>query len=329
MVTLKDIAKAAGVSAATVSRVLNDDPGLSVKPQTRQKILEAAERLEYKALSGKKTVVQRLSFVALYCYHKALEIDDPYYLAIRYGIETQCEKQGIVLISCYEFSEGRDIPAADGLLVIGKPQHSTKQWLWQQPLPLVFIDGVEEDAKFDCVNVDLPKISRNIIDYFIQQGYRRIGFIGGRDQPDCADSREQAFMEYGRLKNVIQPEDIYYQDFSSQSGYTCAWRMLTSQTGYPPALFIASDSIAIGVLRALHENQIQIPEQIALISINDIPTARFVFPPLSTVRIHSEMMGAQAVNLLCSRIRDSRTVPVVLYVPGILQLRHTTSPSVP
>lgn len=324
MATLKDIAEAAGVSAATVSRVLNDDPGLSVKASTRQKILETAERLEYKISPLKKHCGQTLSFAALYSYEKSLEMDDPYYLAIRYGIETQCEKAGILLRSYFGFTPAQEIPPADGLLFTGKPAPETKRWLWQQSLPLVFIDGVDEDPCFDCVSVDLPKISRQVIDYFIGQGYSRIGFIGGRDDPASADLREKAFVEYGRLKHVIQPQDIYFKDFTSQSGYLCAKQMLSSEAGYPPALFVATDSIAIGVLRALHEHHIEIPQQIALMSINDIPTARFVFPPLSTVRIHPEMMGAQAVNLLRGRIQDARSVPVVLFVPGSLQLRDTT-----
>lgn len=324
MTTLKDIAEAAGVSAATVSRVLNDDPNLSVKAQTRQKILEAAERLEYKVAPARRQPAQSLKFAVLCCYKKALEIEDPYYLAIRYGVETRCEKLAIKLTFHYEFSLVQDIPSADGLLVIGKPHASLRERFWQQPLPLVFIDGVAEDAQFDCVNVDLLKISRNVIDHFIAQGYNRIGFIGGRDHPDCPDAREQAFVEYGHQQRVIQSADIYYQDFNSQSGYLCAKKMLDSVAGYPPALFVANDSIAIGVLRALHEYGIHIPEQIALVSINDIPTARFVFPPLSTVRIHSEMMGVQAVNLLAGRISDTRTVPLQLFVPGNLQLRATT-----
>ncbi|WMY76277.1 transcriptional regulator EbgR [Buttiauxella selenatireducens] len=326
MATLKEIAQAAQVSVATVSRVLNDDPTLSVKTQTRQKILEAAERLEYKVPSAKRQAGQRLTFAALYTHGQELEINDPYYLAMRYGIETQCEKLGVTLISCYDFKSERPVvAAADGLLIIGKPQPSAQAWLEQQELPLVFLDGVTDDPRFDCVNVDLYKISRKVIDYFISRGYMRIGFIGGRDDPAYADQREEAFVEYGRSKNVVNAQDVYYGDFSSQSGYQCALKMLGTSGDYPPALFVATDSIAIGVLRALHEHGIKVPDQMALISVNDIPTARFVFPALSTVRIHSETMGAQAVNLLMERLRDDRTIPLSVYVPSSLQLRDTTT----
>lgn len=326
MATLKEIAQAAQVSVATVSRVLNDDPTLSVKSQTRQKILEAAERLEYKVPSAKRQAGARLTFAALYTHGQELEINDPYYLAMRYGIETQCEKLGITLISCYDFKGDRPFVAAEGLLVIGKPQPAAQALLEQQELPLVYLDGVIDDPRFDCVNVDLYRISRKVIDYFISRNYMRIGFIGGRDDPAYADQRELAFVEYGRAKKVVRPQDIYYGDFTSQAGYQCAMKMLAASEDHPPALFVATDSIAIGVLRALHEHGIKVPEQMALISVNDIPTARFVFPALSTVRIHSETMGAQAVNLLAERIRDDRVIPLSLYVPSSLQLRDTTMP---
>lgn len=84
------------------------------------------------------------------------------------------------------------------------------------------------------------------------------------------------------------------------------------------------NSIAIGVLRAIHERGLNIPQDISLISVNDIPTARFTFPPLSTVRIHSEMMGSQGVNLVYEKARDGRALPLLVFVPSKLKLRGTT-----
>ncbi|STR20286.1 Evolved beta-D-galactosidase transcriptional repressor [Klebsiella oxytoca] len=104
MATLKDIATEAGVSLATVSRVLNDDPTLNVKEETKHRILEVAEKLEYKSTSSRKTQVHTVGhhhILAIYSYQQDLEINDPYYLAIRHGIETQCEKLGIELTNCY------------------------------------------------------------------------------------------------------------------------------------------------------------------------------------------------------------------------------------
>ncbi|WP_162826067.1 substrate-binding domain-containing protein, partial [Escherichia coli] len=142
-------------------------------------------------------------------------------------------------------------------------------------------------------------------------------------EPGEADIREAAFVESGLLKGVVSEQDIWRGGFSSSSGYELAKIMLAQQC-WPSALFVASDSIAIGVLRAIHEKGLAIPEDISLTSVNDIPTARFPFPPLSTVRIHSEMMGSQGVNLLLEKARDGRALPLQVFVPSVLKLRGTT-----
>lgn len=329
MATLKDIAIEAGVSQATVSRVLNDDPSLNVKEETRHRILEIAEKLEYKSSSSHKTQVSTVSVVsqhhilALYSYQQALEINDPYYLAIRHGIETQCEKLGIELTNCYENHALPDVKKITGILIVGKPGSALRQAAAALTDNICFIDFHEAGSLHDSVDIDLEKISKEIIDFFINQGTTSIGFIGGEDEPGKADIREVAFVEYGCLKGVVSESHIYRGDFSSSSGYALA-KTLLAKPDFPSALFVASDSIAIGVLRAIHEKGLRIPEDISLISVNDIPTARFTFPPLSTVRIHSELMGSQGVNLLVERARDGRALPLRVFVPSQLKLRGTT-----
>lgn len=331
MATLKDIAAKAKVSLATVSRVLNDDPSLSVKEETKHKILEIAEKLNYRSTSSKRASFAKNQaknqfdhFVACYNYKLELEVNDPYYLSIRHGIETQCEKLNIKLTNIYgddaEFSD----PSISGLLLVGRSKSSL---LTKIPEKLrhatCLIDHTDRQSPFDSVDIDLEYITKEIIDVFISQGVNQIGFIGGLDNKDCIDIRQKIFMEYGLLKQVIKAEHIYCGDFTSASGYQLAKEMLTKKD-YPKALFIASDSIAIGVLRAIHEEKLIIPDDISLISINDIPTARFTFPPLTTVRIHSVMMGIQGVNLLVQKAQDERILPIRVYVSSQLKRRGTT-----
>lgn len=327
MATLKDIATEAGVSLATVSRVLNDDPNLSVKDTTKHRILEIAEKLEYRSSSSKRLISnqkQQHHFVAYYHYNQQTEIDDPYYLSIRHGIETQCEKLNIKLTNSYNSDAKFDDPTITGLLLIGAVNQAKLQHIPSRLFDSIcHIDFTNRHSPFDSVDVDLVYISKEIIDFYIKQGYQRIGFIGGSDHPNQTDIREKAFKEYGNLKKVITEKDIYRGDFTSASGYNIAKAMLATGD-FPNALFIASDSIAIGVLRAIHESGLTIPDDIAMISINDIPTARFTFPPLTSVRIHSEMMGSQAVNILQQKALDGRVLPIRVYVPSKLKLRGTT-----
>ena len=326
MATLKDIATEAGVSLATVSRVLNDDPTLNVKEETKHRILEVAEKLEYKSTSSRKAQVHTVGhhhILAIYSYRQDLEINDPYYLAIRHGIETQCEKLGIELTNCYFNNALPELKKVTGVLIVGQPSRAIRDAATALTDNVCFIDFHEPGSSYDAVDIDLVRIAKEVIDFFIAQGARRIGFIGGQDEPGKADIREVAFVEYGRLKGVVSEEDIWRGGFSSSSGYELAKTML-AKADFPTALFVASDSIAIGVLRAIHERGLSIPEDISLISVNDIPTARFTFPPLSTVRIHSEMMGSQGVNLLVEKARDGRALPLNVFVPSVLKLRGTT-----
>lgn len=326
MATLKDIATEAGVSLATVSRVLNDDPTLNVKEETKHRILEIAEKLEYRTSSSRKTQVHAVGhhhILALYSYQQELEINDPYYLAIRHGIETQCEKLGIELTNCYLNNTQPDLKKITGVLIVGKPSQTIRDIAMSLTDNICYIDFHEPGSEYDAVDIDLVRIAKEVIDFFIAQGATRIGFIGGEDEPGKADIREAAFVEYGHLKGVVSDTDIWRGGFSSSSGYELAKTML-AKGDYPDALFVASDSIAIGVLRAIHERGLAIPQDISLISVNDIPTARFTFPPLSTVRIHSEMMGSQGVNLLFEKARDGRALPLNVFVPSKLKLRGTT-----
>jgi len=326
MATLKDIATEAGVSLATVSRVLNDDPTLNVKEETKHRILEVAEKLEYKSTSSRKAQVHTVGhhhILAIYSYQQDLEINDPYYLAIRHGIETQCEKLGIELTNCYFNNALPELKKVTGVLIVGQPSRAIRDAATALTDNVCFIDFHEPGSSYDAVDIDLVRIAKEVIDFFIAQGARRIGFIGGQDEPGKADIREVAFVEYGRLKGVVSEEDIWRGGFSSSSGYELAKTML-AKADFPTALFVASDSIAIGVLRAIHERGLSIPDDISLISVNDIPTARFTFPPLSTVRIHSEMMGSQGVNLLVEKARDGRALPLNVFVPSVLKLRGTT-----
>ncbi len=322
MPTLKDIAQRANVSQATVSRVLNDDPTISVKKETKYRILEIAEQLNYKNMNQKNATLPKQHFLALYNHSQEMEIADPYYLAIRHGIETQCQRLEITLTSVYGQPPSPPLTDVTGVLLIGKPPPSIENQIQQQYPAICGIDFHSKAVSYDIINADLMRITKEIIQHFTQQGAKRIGFIGGRDQANRPDIREHAFRVYGEKLGKIHEQDISIGEFSSASGYQQAKTLLA--TDPPDALFVASDSMAIGVLRAIHEKGLTIPNDISLISINDIPTAQFTFPPLSTVRIPAELMGSQGVNLLFERLRDDRTYPLHVRIPHQFKLRGTT-----
>ena len=323
MATLKEIALEAGVSLSTVSRVLNDDPTISVKSDTRHKILEVAEKLQYRSTRKRRNYQEApLNVLAVYNYSQEDEVHDPYYLSIRYGIESQCKKLNITLSESYGFDPESDTKACSGVLLVGGGPDSMLRQLKERFRHVVCVDSSRFEGEVDCVYTDLARISRQVIDFFISENYSKLGFIGGMDEEGATDEREEAFLGYGKMKGVVSPRDVYRGEFSSSSGYRLAQAMI--KKSLPEAIFVASDSIAIGVLRALHECDIKVPDDVALISVNDIPTAKFTFPPLTTFKIHSEVMGVQGVNLLAEQVREERDIPVTLTIPARLKSRGTT-----
>lgn len=323
MATLKEIAEAAGVSVSAVSRVLNDDPTINVKDATRQAILEIASTLQYQGKKRKK-VIESHSHILLvqYNYPHAVEMNDPYYVTIRHGIENCCKKHNIRLIHHYEGETYRAIPVS-GVISVGPATPQQIGAIQQLSSNIVCVDSFRYKHLFDCVHTDLSQISRDAIDFFMGAGHRRIGLICRYNPEEGIDDRESAFREYGHFKGVVQADDIYIGQSTSSSGYQLAKEML-AKSDYPAALFVATDSMAIGVLRALHEHGIRIPDDVALVSVNDIPTAKFTFPPLSTYRIHSEVIGAQAVSLLLEQLKGDRIIPVTTVVSAKLKHRGTT-----
>ena len=321
MATLKEISNLTGLSSATVSRILNNDSTLSVRDETKRKVLEVAEKIGYK-MSSKINLQEQMNFLALFNYSEELEFNDPYYLSIRFSIEEECKNLSINLDKVYNGSINSIEHKYNGILCIGQFNDEQIKKLQKISQNIIFIDSCN-NKEFDCITADLKEISECIVDFFIQCNYKKIGYIGGRDFENVLDEREEAFIKYSLLKKVVDEDNFYIGDFTSSSGYNLAKNMIANQN-LPDALFIANDSIALGVLKALNENKINIPDEIAIISINDIPASSFTFPALSTIKIHSDLMGSQSVRILKDKIESNRIAPLKITVPFSLILRETT-----
>ncbi|WP_025730454.1 LacI family DNA-binding transcriptional regulator [Heyndrickxia ginsengihumi] len=312
MATIKDIAEKAGVSISTVSRVLNYDETLSVTDETKKKIFEVAEELSYKKRNVRKSETKNIALI--YWYTEREELDDLYYMSIRLGIMERCQQKNIRVITYY-LDQIDDFHKEDiqGIIAVGKFSLKQVEMLRQLSTHIVFVDSSPNDDQFDAVVVDLKKVTKNIIDYFIDHQHKRIGFIGGhetfKDQTaEIEDSRETTFKQYMTEKGLLDESLIYIGKFTAQDGYTLMNQAIRDhQQQLPTAFFAASDAIAVGCLRALLENKIAVPERVNIIGIDDISVAKYVFPALSTVKVYTDLMGETAVDLLLERI-EGRTI---------------------
>lgn len=306
MATIKKIAEKAGVSIATVSRVLNYDASLSVTDDTRKKIFEAAEELEYKKKPVKKDAALKIAVV--HWYTEKEELEDLYYMSIRYGIEQRCQQLGIQYANYfYDDLEKARSESLQGIIAVGKFSKAQADALGEITDAVIFADYSPDEDRYDSVVVDFEKAAVKILNYLTGKGHQTIGYIGGQEvfkdeSGGIEDARERAYRNYMASRGLLDEGNIYIGSFTVDSGYTLMNKMIEDKgESLPTAVFAGNDLIAIGCLRALHEAGIQVPERVNVIGINDISVSKYIFPALTTLKVHTEPMGEVAVDLFLER----------------------------
>lgn len=332
MATIKDIAKKVGVSPSTVSRVLNYDTTLSVSDQKRKMILEVAEELEYSTPRnrvGGRSKQKKLRIALIHWYTVQLELEDPYYMSIRIGIEKSCMNKNIELLKVYdpENHDFSDLEEVDGIIAIGKFGRNMILELEKISKNIVFVDSSPMEDRFDSIVINFESAVKNALKSFIDAGCDRIGYIGGleyvgEEKVPLGEQREIAFKEYLDENGILEEKHIYIGSFLAESGYKLMKKAIENGD-LPQAFLIASDSMAIGALRAVNEAGIKVPDDMKIIGFNDIPTSKYTSPPLSTIRVHKEFMGKTSVQLVLERIVEKREIPKKIIIPTKLLLRET------
>ena len=338
MATLKEIAEKAGVSLATVSRVLNYDETLSISPDKRKLIFEVAEELEYepprkkngsaaKAIKKPKTPRYRLGLIHFISVDE--ELDDPYYISIRIGIEKRCQANNFELIKLYKTENGyplEQLKNIQGLIAIGKFSKAEIRSVQQYCQFIVFVDSSPLEEELDSVVVEVDTTMKKILDFALAQDFKRIGFFGGFEKyadygTYLSEKRHTAFVEYMTAKGMYHEELVYLDAMFARKGYEL-FKQAHASNNLPELIIAGNDSMALGIMKAVHELGLKIPEDISIIGINDIPTAQYTIPPLTTVKLYSEFMGETAVDLLKERL-EYRKVPKKVTIPSKLIIRDS------
>ncbi|CAM3229060.1 LacI family DNA-binding transcriptional regulator [Filibacter tadaridae] len=327
MATIKDIAEKAGVSSATVSRVLNYDASLSVADGTKMKIFEAAEALSYRKSPVKKFIDQKIAIV--HWYTEKEELNDLYYLSIRLGIEVRCKEIGMKP-EVYFFDNITDINAAEigGIIAVGKFSDPQVKQLTTINPKVVFVDYSPNEDKYDAIVIDFEKATEKIIDYFLATNHSKVGFIGGREllkgqTEPLEELREKSFRSYMEKNRLFDERFVYVGSFSVEDGYRLMKKAIEELgEDLPTAFFMSSDVMAIGGLRALHEAGIAIPERVSIIGINDMTVSKYMYPALSTIRVYTEVMGETAVDTLVERL-EGRKIAKKIVVSTKLVIRDS------
>jgi LacI family transcriptional regulator len=338
MVTLKEIAKAVGVSTATVSRVLNFDQTLSVAPQKRQAIIETAEALNYATPRARNRAhSQGLTKVALVHFLRPeQELIDPYYVGLRLGIESRCHALKIETVKVYHTQSQPDpalLQSASGLVVIGYHCAEDIAFLQRHSRHIVFADHVPKSDEFDSVSSDLGIATRKLLDALKARGYRRIGFVGwteeGQSDPH-SELRCRTYIEWSKQNGGYDPALCVtgraVERNTEQTGHTLALDLM-SRSARPDAIVTCNDNIAVGAYRAIHELGLTIPDDVAVASFNDISVAQFLNPPLTTVHLPSEEIGETAIELLLERVAGRETAKRINLASTIVWRASTHQPA--
>ncbi|MTB64416.1 LacI family DNA-binding transcriptional regulator [Streptococcus sp. zg-86] len=310
MVTLKDIAQKTNLSTTTVSRVLKEDTSLSVSPDTRQKVFTIAKQLGYTKHLTKQLiegVPQKIGILQWYTESK--ELDDLYYYSIRISLEQRALELGYDIVRCFHDSNSPLLKEVDALIAIGKFSQQQMKELASLHKQLVFVDFDTLAEGFSCVTTDFNRSVIQVLDHYLEQGITEIGMIAGQEETYdkemiLLDPRLRTFKQYLADCDLYHERFVFTGPFTSQSGYQLMKEAIeTLKEELPTAFFIANDNLAVGALRALQEAQIAVPNRVQVITFNDTPIAKQVYPALSSITVFTEEMGIQAVELVDAMLK--------------------------
>jgi LacI family transcriptional regulator len=329
MATLKQIADKVGVSITTVSRVLNNDVTLSVSDEIRSKIQDTARNMQYKTPRNRSHIKasKELTIAIIHWYDVKEEIDDPYYMQIRRGIEQLAFKSNINTVLVYKNASGYhvdDFSHVNGIICVGKFSNEQIN-LFQSVTPnIVFVDFTPDETMFDSVVLDFNLAVSKVLELLLIKGYKKIGYVGGVEYVShkikLGERRELVFRDYLFQRGLLDTSLIHIGKFNSESGYQLMKEALEKE--YAEVYFCANDSIALGALRAIHEKGLKVPKDIGIIGFNDSPTSAYTFPPLTTVHVNTEFMGEQALYSVVERI-EGREIPIKKVIPTNIEIRKS------
>lgn len=304
MVTIKEIAQKAGLSSATISRVLNGDNSLSVSPETRERILDLAQEMGYTKHLKKQAPQQKGTIGLVQWYTESEELADLYYYSIRVSIEREASRLGYQLIRSFNDLSNPLLAEVDGIIAVGKFSSGQIAELTNLSPHLVFVDSDTLTEGFSCVTTDFNHSVQTVINHFRGQGIADIGLLVGQEKTSDgqdlpADPRLLSYRDYLTTLGIYKENYCYIGKFSTQSGYELMTRAIEDLgDDLPPAFFMANDTLAVGALRALQERQIAVPERVQIITFNDTAITRQVYPALSSISVFTEEMGLEAMQLL-------------------------------
>lgn len=327
-ITIRDVAAQAGVSHQTVSRVLNAHE--RVTPETRARVEAAIAALGYRPNASARSLAAGRTF-ALACI--APNLTDYTFASIIEGAQAAAREQGYFVLSTSAADEASFAPLVeelvssqrvDGLLVInpyadGRHQHLPTHF------PVVLVGARPRPEAPDSVALDDEAAARLALQHLLELGHRQIAMITGPANEDCTKDRITGYAATLCAAGLTpNPALVVEGDWSATSGVVAVQHWLAQQLPFT-ALFAQNDRMAIGAIRALREAGYQVPADISVVGVDDMPLTAYFDPPLTTIRQDMALSGREAVRLLIRRLENPALEPQHLRLPAQLIIRSSTA----
>jgi LacI family transcriptional regulator len=328
--TVRDVARKAGVSAMTVSRVVNDQPGVS--SETRKKIEAAIAELNYapSKVAGSLTS-QRTELLGMI----VPDVSNPFFGPIVRGAETAARKAGYRLLLCNSESDLRlekdyvsDLVEhrVEGLLIapVGDKSAGHLGRLVDRRFPVVLLDRQVEGLACDSVTLDNVDSARRLAAHLISVGHRRIAMVTDADDVSTGRERLQGFKDALADAAIPFVEDLVFHTTTDQIGGYRAAQLILGMEERPTAIFAVNNMTAVGVIQALRQASIRVPEEISLVCFDDVQHLAVISPFLTVMDQPAETMARVAMQLLLERIAgNAGRQPRTVTFPGELIVRQS------
>lgn len=332
--TIKDVAKKAGVSIATVSFTINDSKRISA--ETRNRVFKAIKSLNYHpSKSAINLVTGKTGNIGFILTDDHFLRTEPFYTRIFLGTEFEArnEEYYILLTSITpDFNENDTLPRfilnknVDGIIIAGKSPHNLIERISTYNLPTVFIDYIPPTNGHPLVLIDNIQGALLATNHLIKLGHRNIAFIGGDIEHPSLFERLNGYKQaLGNakisIKNNLIVTDAKYPD--RQNGFNSA-KKIFSKNKNVTAVFACNDAMAIGVLNYLQNNGYKVPQDVSLVGFDDVEADLMLSPPLTTIRVPKIEMGVEALKLLVNTLKNKKSISKKILVPVELIIREST-----
>ncbi|HZQ80703.1 MAG TPA: LacI family DNA-binding transcriptional regulator [Gaiellaceae bacterium] len=319
------MAIASGVDVSTASRILNNDPNQSARPETRERVLEVARRLNYRrnaaALALRTTKTNALAILVP-------NLSNVAYAEVTEGARLRAADEGYVLFvvsgtpsELLSSLTGR----IDGVMLAASRTDVRFGPEVGALMPTVLLNR-HVASPINSIIIDDGAGIEALVEHLVELGHADIGHIAGPANTDTGARRLTAFKSALRARGLpVRASWIAVGEYSEEGGYDATLRVISARKR-PTALIASTVATAIGVLAALRDNGIDVPGDISVASYDDVPLASFVSPPLTAVRMPLREMGARAVEVLLNLIDGLPVENEVLQAPPVLNQRASTAP---